>query len=127
MSLNAETIGKLLSAARDDHELAEMIENALTVFENYHRAVYALEVKRKLYACGAMDADEYRDLIPKMDKTRTMTHNAVLTQVNILNRMAAAQSLPPVYEGVVSEEKPYRRQAADAVLEYVRQIILERC
>lgn len=127
MNLNAETIMKLLSAFSGDHEMIEMIENALLVFENYHKAIFDLEIRRKLYACGAMDAGEYREQIPKLDKTRTITHNAVLAQVRLLNRMAASQNLPPVYDGPVSEEKPVRREVADAVLDYVRQIILDRC
>ena len=126
MNINAETIAKLLSAFRDDRETVEDIEKALMLFEDYHRAIYELEVKKHLYACGAMDADEYRELIPSLDKTRTYTHNALLTQVNILNRIAAEASLPPVYDGVVSEERPYRREVADAVLDYVRGIILHR-
>lgn len=47
-------------------------------------------------------------------------------QVNVLNRMAKSQNLPPFYDGVVSEERPYRREVANAVLEYVEETILNR-
>ena len=73
-----------------------------------------------------MEADTYRELIPRLDKTRTYTHNALLTQVNVLNRIAAEANLPPVYDGIVSEERPYRREVANAVLDFVQQIILNR-
>ena len=126
MNLNAETIAKLLSVFRDDRETLEDIEKALMLFEDYHRAIYELEIKKRLYACGAMESDEYRELIPQLDKTRTYAHNALLTQVNILNRIAAEANLPPVYDDVVSEERPYRREVANAALDYVQGIILNR-
>lgn len=126
MSLNADTIWRMLQHFRDDQETVETIENALMLFESYHKSVYELEVKKRLYSSGAMEADTYRKLIPRLDKTRTYTHNALLTQVNVLNRIAAEASLPPVYEGIVSQERPYRREVANAVLDFVQQIIVNR-
>lgn len=126
MSLNADTIWRMLQHFRDDQETVETIENALMLFESYHKSVYELEVKKRLYSSGAMEADTYRELIPRLDKTRTYTHNALLTQVNVLNRIAAEASLPPVYEGIVSQERPYRREVANAVLDFVQQIIVNR-
>ena len=35
-------------------------------------------------------------------------------------------NIPPDYDGTVSYEQPYRRQVADAVLNYVQEIILKR-
>ena len=96
------------------------------LFESYHASIYELEIKKRLYSSGAMEADTYRELIPRLDKTRTYTHNALLTQVNVLNRIAAEASLPQVYDGIVSEERPYRREVANAVLDFVQQIILNR-
>ena len=126
MNVNAETLHKLFAAFRDDQETLEAIEAALMVFENYHRAIYELEIKRRLYSGGGMDANAYRELISRLDKTRTIHHNSVLTQVNLLNRIAAEVNLPPFYDGIVSKERPYRREVANAVLDYVRKIIEER-
>lgn len=126
MNVKTETIQKLFVAFRDDQETLETIESALMTFESYHRAIYELEVKRRLYSGGAMEGEAYREMITRLDKTRTINHNALLTQVNILNRIAAEVNLPPFYEGVVSEERPYRREVANAVLDYVQQVILNR-
>lgn len=60
------------------------------------------------------------------DKTRTIKHNALLTQVNMLNGIAAKENLPPFYEGGVSEERPYRREVANTILDYIQKIIVER-
>ena len=124
MNLNHETISKLMSAYRDDRDTIGEIADAIMVFEDYHKSIFDLEVKKRLFAHGAMESDDYRELIPRLDRTRTITHNALLTQVNILNRIAAEAGLPPVYDGIVSEERPYRREVANAVLDYVQQIIL---
>lgn len=126
MNVNAETVQKLFTAFRDDPETLETIEAALLVFESYHRAIYELEIKRRFFSNGVMEADAYRETITRMDRTRTINHNALLTQVNILNRIAAEVNLPPFYEGVVAEEQPYRREVANAVLDYVQRIIVER-
>ena len=44
----------------------------------------------------------------------------------MLNRLAEKENIPAVYEGIVSEDRPYRRELADAVLEYIRDIIKNR-
>ena len=73
-----------------------------------------------------MHADEYKTMVEEMDRRRTRMHNSVLASVNILNRLAASQNLAPVYAGIVSEEKPYRRDVANAVLAYVEEAIKNR-
>ena len=126
MNVNVETLQKLFIAFRDDQEILEEIESALMTFESYHRAIYELEIKRRLYSGGAVEGDAYREMLTRLDRTRTINHNALLTQVNILNRITAEVNLPPFYDGTVSEERPFRREVANAVLDYVRRIIVER-
>ena len=63
MSLNAETIWKMLQFFRDDQETVETIEHALMLFESYHASIYELEIKKRLYSSGAMEADTYRERI----------------------------------------------------------------
>ena len=126
MNANAGTVERLMAAFRDDGETIRAIENALLVFEKYHRAIIELEIQRRLYAAGAMAADEYREQIPLLDRTRTVTHNALLTQVRLLNTLAGEIGAEPFYPGAVSEAYPCRREVADAVLDYVETLIRER-
>ena len=123
MACNSETVKSLLSACSGDSEMTELILDALESFEKYHQAIYTLELKRMLYTCGAMDTEVYREEIPRLDRIRSDRHNAVISNVRLLNRLAEQHNLKPFYEGVVSEERPYRTQLADAVLLYVREII----
>ena len=126
MGVNIDTLDRIMKFFHDDDDTMDMIVKSLETFESYHHAIYSLEITRKLYSCGAIDADKYRDETLFRDRTRTVNHNALLSQVNFLNRLAEEAGLPPFYEGVVSEERPYRREVADAVLEYVRQVIIDR-
>lgn len=125
-TVHPETIDRLMSVYQDDSEMLEVIEDALESFEKYHQSIYTLEIKRKMFARGAMTSETYRSLIPELDSVRTRNHNKMLSGVNLLNRLAKQNNLPPFYDGEVSEEKPIRTWVADAVLEYVRQVIDDR-
>jgi len=126
MKINSETLNKMIVHFKDDRDDLEMIVAAMESFEDYHRAIYNLEITRRLFSCGAMESDEYRAETVERDRSRTFNHNAVLAQVNYLNRLAAEAGLEPFYDGIVSEERPYRREVANAVLEFVRDVILNR-
>lgn len=123
--MNRQVLDSLIEKCRNDSELSEALEDALRSFEDYHAAIYSMETKKKILS-GTVDPKVYRDEITLMDQKRTACHNAVLANVNMLNRMAEMNGLSPVYDGVVSPEQPYRRQVADAVLAFVREIIVER-
>jgi len=124
--VNNDTLNRMIKFFQDDAETIEMIVKALETFEQYHQAIYTLEITRRLYSCKAIDSDEYRDQTTLKDRTRNVTHNALLGQVNFLNRLAEEAGVPPFYDGIVSEERPYRREVANAVLEFVRQVIIDR-
>lgn len=126
MAYHAATIMSLLSVYAGDAEITELILDALDAFEKYHQAIYTLEIRRRLHDSGGMDAETYREEIPRLDQIRTSRHNAVISNVRMLNRLAEQQGLPLFYDGVVSEERPYRTLLAEDVLLYVREIIVNR-
>lgn len=123
--MNRKALDNLIQACKADSELLEIIQDALRSFEEYHTAIYSMEIRKQLLA-GTVDALQYQEEIGEMDRRRTSSHNAVISNISLLNRLAEQAGLPPVYEGVISREQPYRRQIADAVLDYVRDIILAR-
>lgn len=125
-TINNETLNGLIRHFRDDRDDLDTIVKAIELFESYHEAIYRLEITRRLFSCAAIDPEVYRAENVRRDRTRTVNHNAVIAQVNLLNRMAAEANLPPLYDGVVSEEKPYRRQLANAVLDFVGDVIANR-
>ena len=123
--MNRNALEALIRSCKNDSELLEILQDALLSFEEYHQAIYSMEIKKHLLS-GTMDALQYQEDVRNMDQLRTNRHNAVIANVSMLNRMAEQAGLPPVYDGVISREQPYRRQIADAVLGYVQDIILER-
>lgn len=123
--LCAETIEKLADIYKDDQKIMSVMERCIKSFEEYHQVIFKMELWIKLYS-KSVSADEYKDNISQMDNARTMSHNSVLGNVKLLNRLAEKNELAPVYNGVVSEERPYRREVANAVLEYIEFIIKER-
>lgn len=123
--MNRKALDNLIQACKADSELLEIIQDALRSFEEYHTAIYSMEIRKQLLA-GTVDALQYQEEIGEMDRRRTSSHNAVISNISLLNRLAEQAGLPPVYEGVISRDQPYRRQIADAVLNYVRDIILAR-
>ncbi len=124
--MNCETLDRLIEIYKDETDMIEIIVDALESFEKYHQAIYKLEVRRKLYSYGAMSSETYREIVPELDSVRSRNHDALLSEVNLLNRLAKQNNLPLFYDGEVSKERPIRTWVADAVLEYVRQVIVDR-
>ena len=120
-----DTITKLIDIYKDDEKILNVIERAISTFEEYHQAIFKMELWMKVFS-KAISGSEYQDNVTRLDKSRTTNHNSVLGTVNLLNRLAEKNNLPPVYDGIVSQERPYRREVANAVLEYVEQIIKNR-
>lgn len=124
--LNSKVIYELLEKNKNDSDIIELIEDCLLSFEDYHRAVYRLEIYKQIYTGRSSDIEVYREQVANLDKSRTVCHNSVIANVRILNRLAAQQGCAPVYEGIVSEDRPYRREIANAVFAYVEQVIQNR-
>ena len=126
MQANQETISKIVERCDKDEEVLELLGQILESFQLYHAAIYKLELQMKLYSHGGMDGDIYRKSIAEMDAARTINHNAVIANVRILNRLALQYDLQPFYQGIISEDRPYRRELADAILEYVENVVRNR-
>ena len=123
--LNIETINKLIELNKNDRDSLAFIHSCIDSFEQYHKAVFDDQMVQIIYN-GALGGDDYRERRSSADRTRTVNHNNVISSVKILNRMAEKAGISPVYDGIVSEETPYRRKVADAVFEYIEYIINNR-
>lgn len=124
--INNETITKLITTCQEDKDMLDILYSSLKSFEEYHSVIFDMETWMKVFSYKSIDKEEYQSKVTDMDRRRTMCHNSVLSSVNILNRLATKENMPLVYDGIVSEERPYRREVANAVLEYVENIIKNR-
>lgn len=123
--LREDTIIKLIDMYKDEDKILNAIARAIGSFEDYHNTIFKMELWMKVFS-KTVSASEYQDNVSRLDKLRTTNHNAILGNVNLLNRLAEKNNLDPVYDGMVSHERPYRREVANAVLEYVENIIKNR-
>ena len=124
--INERSVAKLIELHKSDRKTLDFIRSCLDSFEQYHRSVFEDQLVQIVYGGGALDGDEYRERRTSADRTRTVNHNSVIMNVGILNRMAEKAGIEPVYDGTVSEERPYRRQVADAVFAYIESVIKNR-
>lgn len=125
-TFSAENLQKLITQTKDDPEGLEIIQDCLRSFSAYHSAIAEMEIWRTVYSAASLGRDEYQDAFTSMNRARTACHNALLSRLNVLNRMARGAGLDNIYSGTISEEQPYRRQAADAVLSFVEHLIQKR-
>ena len=112
------TIIKLIEIYRDNTKVIKSIERCIMSFEEYHSSIYKMETWMKIYGNNS-SKEEHKVTIAYLDKSRTLQHNALLGNVNLLNRLAEKNKLPLVYDGIISHERPYRREVANSVLEYI--------
>lgn len=112
------TIIKLIEIYRDNTKVIKSIERCIMSFEEYHSSIYKMETWMKIYGNNS-SKEEHKDTIANLDKSRTLQHNALLGNVNLLNRLAEKNKLPLVYDGIISHERPYRREVANSVLDYI--------
>ena len=126
MEININALEKLIQTCRDDKESLDIIFDILKGFEEYHAKIIELEIRLKLYSTIILTTDEYQFIVTELDKRRAMSHDSILIGVNVLNRMAEKQDIEQIYSGTVSKERPYRREVANSVLNYLQTIIENR-
>lgn len=119
------TIIKLIEIYKDNTKVLNSVERCIMSFEEYHSSIYKMETWLKIYGNNSSN-EEYKDTVANLDKSRTLQHNALLGNVNLLNRLAEKNNLPLVYDGIISHERPYRREVANSVLEYIDFTIKNR-
>ena len=123
---NVESLEKLIRIHRSDKETLDMIYDIFKSFEEYHSRIINMEMKIKLYSTEVLEREEYQSMVTELDKSRTMQHDSLLTGVNVLNRLAAMKNIEPIYDGTVSKERPYRREVANAALDFLQSVIENR-
>ena len=124
--LNEGTLSSIIEGMKNNADFLSLVEDCLESFEKYHEAVYKQEMYNLVHSGNVRNGELHRDTLEELDRTRTVCHNAVIANIGILNRLAEMNGLSPVFDGIVSEERPYRRILADEVFEFVEKIIKGR-
>lgn len=85
-------------AESNDIECLDLIEDLIYSAGDYVRKVNALEIGRMVGKYNK-EGSEYGEHIEKLDKQRSEAHNALITNVKIINRLCRNNNLAPIYNG----------------------------
>lgn len=95
-------INVLLSTLNNDPDWSDMAEN---VVETLHACAGYVELVTSQEgmiqnARFRMDPPEFRAYVMNLDRTRRIQHEALMTEVNVLNRLCKMVGLPPIAPNV---------------------------
>lgn len=120
--INRSGLETLLQIGRRDPTIAYFLQDQLLTFPAYASAIYQSEIYLSVIGKDSGDINEAE----RLDKKRTHAHNAVIASLDALNQLCEKNGIPPVYDGTVSESRPFRVEVADAVLAYIYEVIDKR-
>lgn len=102
-----------------DADAKELIENMIRNAADYVQAVIWMETAAANFA--GREGDELRSAVAELDKSRSTVHNALISSVNIVNRICDMYGQPPIYFG--GEE---RRRYGDFAMDLIEEIFENR-
>ncbi|WP_411682902.1 DUF3232 domain-containing protein [Clostridium thailandense] len=82
----------------EDSECLDIMEDLIESASDYVRRVNVLEIGLMVGRYNK-EGSEYREYIEKLDKQRSNAHNALISNVKIINRLCRKNNLQPIYQG----------------------------
>lgn len=102
-----------------DADMRDCLEEMVISVGAYVAAVTTMETKAlNLYG---REQQELRDAVTEADRTRTSAHNALIANVDIVNRICEMCGQPPIYTGGSA-----RREYGDFAFALVKEIFEAR-
>lgn len=99
----------------------EMLEDLAKQSAEYINCIINMENTINL-AKTRLEPKEYQELIATLDKSRTTTHNVVISGVKVLNKLSVLYELPPIFTGDVDR----RIEVAEFAKQYIDELFNER-
>jgi hypothetical protein len=99
----------------------EMLEDLAKDCGEYISCIINMENTINL-AKTRLEAKEYQELITTLDRSRTTTHNVVISGVKVLNRLSVLYEFPLVFTGNVNS----RIEVAEFAKIYLDELFNER-
>ena len=96
------------------YELAEDCADYIRAISNMENAINI--------ARFTIEGEEYRETISNLDNLRRRSHNAVIVNTKVLNRLCALYSMPPIYKGDIND----RIAISNFAKEYIDELYDER-
>lgn len=88
----------LINAWGEDEEAVDLIQSTVSVFPGYVAAVYEMETKLP-YLSRHVKGEEYKERYSALDQERSRRHEAAISGVKTLNRLAEQVGVEPLFTG----------------------------
>ena len=88
----------LINAWGDDEEAVDLIQTTVLAFPGYVAAVYEMETKLP-YLSHHVKGEEYKERYSALDQERSRRHEAAISGVKTLNRLAGLVGVEPLFTG----------------------------
>ena len=99
----------------------EMLEDLASDCAKYISCIINMENSINL-AKARLEPKGFQELITKLDKSRTTTHNVVISGVKVLNKLSHSHNMAPIY----TEDINSRIQVAKFAKQYIDELFNER-
>lgn len=109
-------LSELIFCHSNDKDVLDLISSVVRSSQKYLAAVVELEVAL-MTGKSSQSPDEYRATIGELDKKRSVSHNALISDVGILNRLCVKAGKPPMFGGSLEDRV--------AVAEFARNLLVE--
>ncbi len=104
LSLEEEIKQKAITGEPEALEDLNYLKNAVMIFANYVYKVDEEQIETRL-AKSFLKGEELREVVSHFDSTRHTAHEQAIVQARILNRLASAYGVNPVFLGDQSNRR----------------------
>mgnify|MGYP001383624584 FL=1 len=112
-----ERINALLEKIKDDPDLVSLVRDMVDSCANYVDTVVNMENAINVYRFRVEDPSELRVMIQRLDQTRRIVHNTVISNVRIVDRLCKINGVEPVFGGLDEDRL--------AIAEFAKKVVDE--
>lgn len=112
-----DRVNALLAKIKNDPDQVSLVRDMIDSCTNYVDTVVNMENMINIYRFRTEDPAELRVMIQRLDQTRRIVHNAVISNVRIVDRLCRINNVEPVFGGLDEDRL--------AVAEFAKQVVDE--
>jgi len=110
-------VNALLEKIKDDADKTSLVRDMVDSCANYVDTIVNVENAINVYRFRVEDPSELRVMIQQLDQTRRIVHNALISNVRIVDRLCKMEGVEPIFGG--SDEDRL------AVAEFAKRVVDE--
>ena len=110
-------VNALLDKIKDDADKTSLVRDMVDSCANYVDTVVNVENAINVYRFRVEDPSELRVMIQRLDQTRRIVHNTVISNVRIVDRLCKINGVEPVFGGLDEDRL--------AIAEFAKKVVDE--